>query len=278
MLRSFSCGFALLCLTVASAANAQEANLWNDLVTQGQRAMTAKDYAHAEQLLLKALHEAERFAADDWRVGVTEESLGQVYIAEKKFGEADSALTRALSIVGGGDDPVQVASVNFDIAKLQFEEGRPADAVSFARKALSTYETALGGSNEQTAAALCLLGDSLRAGKNFSEAEAPLRRCADIRQDDGGIDTTDFADALHSLALTYVGEGKYALAEPRFTLAEKIRESKLGLTSPLLAQTMQDHAALLKVMGREKDAERLMVLVSAIRRNENRSDEKKNAR
>lgn len=278
MLRSLSCGFALLCLTLTAAANAQEANLWNDLVTQGQRALTARDYAHAEQLLLKALHEAERFAADDWRVGVTEESLGQVYTAEKKFAEADRALTRALAIVGAGDDPVQIANVNFDIAKLRFEQGRPADAVPFVRNALSTYESALGGRSERSAAALCLLGDSLRSEKNFAEAEAPLRRCADIRQNDGGIDTTDFADALHSLALTYVGEGKYALAEPRFTLAEKIRESKLGLTSPLLARTMEDHAALLKVMGREQDAERLMVLVSAIRRNENRSNEKKNAR
>jgi len=98
-----------------------------------------------------------------------------------------------------------------------------------------------------------------------------LKRCADIREADGGIDNAELADALHSLALTYAGDGKYALAEPRFKLAEKIRESKLGLTSPLLAQTMEDHAAMLRTLRRTKEAERLMLLSAAIRRSEKKN-------
>jgi tetratricopeptide (TPR) repeat protein len=248
---------------------------WKDLVAQGQHAAGAGDYANAEQIFLKATHEAERFAVDDVRVGNTLESLGQVYAAEKKFTDAESAYRRALLIVqrANGEDSAETANLNFDMAKSRLDGGHPADALPWARKALSTWERTLGGNNVQTAAAVCLTGDALRAMKNFVDAEGPLRRCADMRELDGGIDSTAFADALHSLALNYAGEGKYLLAEPRFKLAEKIRENKLGLTSPLLARTMEDHAALLKAMGRDKDAERLILMAAAIRRNE-----KKNSR
>jgi tetratricopeptide (TPR) repeat protein len=263
-------------LTLAPAAKAQEVeDTWKDLVTQAQHAAADNEYAKAEQTFLKAVHEAERFAADDSRVGTTLESLGQVYTAEKKFSEAESAYRRALEIAtkANGDGSEEVAGATFDMAKLMYDAGRQTEALTWARKAVSAYETKTGGTSVQTAAALCLLGDSLRSMKNFIDAEEPLRRCADIREKDGGIDNVELADALNSLALTYAGERKYAMAETRFRLVEKIRENKLGLTSPLLAQAMEDHAALLREMGLQKDAERLMVLAAAIRRNG-----KKNAR
>jgi tetratricopeptide (TPR) repeat protein len=276
VIRLFIAEVTLGVLTLAPHAKAQEAeDTWKDLVTQGQHAAAVGEYAKAEPIYLKAVHEAERFGAEDWRVGVTLESLGQVYTAEKKFSEAEGAYRRALGIVvqANGSDTREAANVNFDIANLMFADSRLSEALVYGRKALSSYETSLGGTSLQTAAALCLIGDSLRTMKNFIDAEAPLKRCADIREADGGIDDADLAEALHSLALTYVGDGKYALAEPRFKLAEKIREGKLGLTSPLLARTMEDHAAMLRKLGRTKEAERLMLLSSAIRRNE-----KKNAR
>ncbi len=78
----------------APAVQAQEAeDAWKDLVTQGQHAAGNGEYPKAEQSFLKAVHEAERFAADDWRVGVTLESLGQVYTAEKKFSDGGKRLS-----------------------------------------------------------------------------------------------------------------------------------------------------------------------------------------
>jgi tetratricopeptide (TPR) repeat protein len=246
---------------------------WKDLVADGQHAAVSNDYSKAEQSYVKALHEAERFAADDWRVGATLEGLGQVYRAEKKYSDGENAFRRSRDILSkaNGDDSLEVANVNFDTAGLLIDASRPAEALAFIRQTLPVYERLMGGTNNQTADALCVMGDSLRLTKNLGDAETALKRCLSIRQSDGGIDTTEFADALHSLALTYAGEAKYALAEPRFKLAEKIRENKLGLTSPLLAQTFEDHAAVLKSMGRAKEAARLMVLSAAIRRSEKKS-------
>jgi tetratricopeptide (TPR) repeat protein len=255
----------------ASAQQAEEA--WRNLFTQGMYFAGAKDYARAEQTLLSAIHEAERFGAGDVRVGSTVNTLGLVYLAENKFGEAESAYQRSLTIMEKvyGNDSIDVANVNFNIATVLFDQGHQAQAMPYMTRAQETYEKLLGGTSVKTASVLCLEGDAYRAMKNYIAAEGPLRRCADIRESDGGMQNPQLADALYSLAQVYVGQGKYALAEARFNLAEKIRESTLGLTSPLLAQTMEDHAALLKSMGRNQEADKLIVLASAIRRTQKKS-------
>jgi len=266
----FSLAGALLALLVlAPAARSQDPEeAWKTLFMQAVYQAGAKQYPKAEESLLKALHEAERFGAADARVGSTLNTLGLVYAAENKFSDAEGAYRKALVILDKayGSDSIDVANVNFNIATSMFNQGHQVDAQPFIQRALEGYERLLGGTSVKTAAVLCMLGDSYRLMKNFSAAEGPLRRCADIRESDGGMQNADLADALYSLALVYVGEGKYGLAEPRFTLTEKIRENTLGLTSPLLAQTMEDHAALLKSMGRTEEANKLITISSAIRR------------
>ena len=255
---------------VAVCATAQEEDQWRDRLTQAQRAAGSSQPAEAEQAYMKALHEAERFGPEDWRVGTTLQGLGEVYRTEKKLSEAVSTLQRALTVAGknNDDDTAEVAGVRYDLGGALLDAGRPADAVIQARRALNSYQSVYGGTSAETAGAFCLLGDSLRLMRNFIDAENPLRRCADIREEKGGIDNLELADALYSLALACVGEKKYREAEPRFTMAEKIREKKLGITSPLLAQTMEDHAALLRVLGRDKEAERLEKISQAIRHSE----------
>ena len=60
-------------------------------------ATTSKDYVQAEHFLNSALHEAQRFGADDVRVGSTQNTLGLVYVAENKFKEAENAYQKALA-------------------------------------------------------------------------------------------------------------------------------------------------------------------------------------
>jgi tetratricopeptide (TPR) repeat protein len=273
MSRLFAAGAALLpaLALIPILANAQDPEeAWKSLFMQALAAAGTKDYPQADQIFQKALQEAGRFGPNDSRVGTTLNGIGLVYRAEKKFAEAESAYRRALAVLERtyDVDTIDIANVNFNIASVMFDQGHQTEALPFARVTLVTYEKLLGDTSLKTAAVLCMIGDSLRLTRNFSQAEGPLRRCADIRETSGGMQNTDLADAVHSLALTYVGEGKYVLAEPRFKLAEKIRERMLGITSPLLAQTMEDHAGLLKSMGREQQADKLLVIAEAIRRNQ----------
>jgi tetratricopeptide (TPR) repeat protein len=229
----------------------------------------ANNYAAAEQAYLKALHEAENFGPNDARRGSTLNDLGLVYRAEKKYSEAEGAYRRALPIMQAAyGDSVDTANVNLNLANVLSDAGRVADALPNIQSARAIYERLLGPASLKTAAVLCLEGDANRALKRYPEAEALLRRCADIREADSGVLSSELADAQYSLALAFMGEGKYSAAEPRLNFAEKIREKTLGITSPVLAQTMEDHALVLKQLGHDKEAARLTMIAAAIRRSQ----------
>jgi tetratricopeptide (TPR) repeat protein len=266
--RSFPAGLAVLAiLTTCPAAKAQDERLWKQSVEDALQAAGTKDYPKSEQTLVKALHEAEKFGPGDIRVGSTVNTLGLVYRAEKKYSESEAAYRRALVIMEATyGESIDVGNVNFNIASVIFDQGRQADALPNLTKALVIYEKLLGDGSLKTAAALCLEGDAYRLMKRYPEAETVLRRCADIREMDAGLESNGVADAVYSLALTYVGEGKFSAAEPRLRLAETIREKTLGITNPLLAQTMEDHAAALKELGRDREAGKLTTMAAAIRR------------
>jgi tetratricopeptide (TPR) repeat protein len=261
---------ALAILTTGPAAMAQpDDGSWRNHVMEALRAAGEKDYPKAEQAFVQALKEAERFGPDDSRVGTTLNSLGLVYRAEKKYGEAEAAYRRALVIMDAAyGNSVDVGNVNFNIANVMFDQGHQVEALPNLRATLGIYERLLGSGSLKTAAALCMEGDAYRMMQRYPESEDALRRCADVREMDSGLEDAGVADALHSLSLTLIAEGKFSAAEPRLKLAEKIREKALGITSPLLAQTMEDHASVLKELGRPKEAERLTAIAAAIRRNQ----------
>jgi tetratricopeptide (TPR) repeat protein len=268
MIRACMAAVVVLLLLAGRPAAAQDDDAWKGLVIQALYAASARDYVKSEQVFQKAVQEAERFGPEDPRVGTTLNSIGLVYRAEKKFTEAETSFRKALAILQKtyGTDSIDVANVNFNIASAMFEQGHQQPAVPYLQKTLVTYENVLGGSSLKTASVLCMLGDAHRLAHEFPAAETSLKRCADIRESNGGMQNNDLADALNSLALTYMAEGKLGLAEPRFTLAEKIREKTLGITSPVLAQTFEDHAFVLRQMGKDLQAEKLSTMAAAIRR------------
>ncbi len=243
---------------------------------QGLYTAGANDFPKAEQIFLKAVHEAERFGADDARVGTTLNSLGLVYRSENKYPQAEAAFRRALAILDQayGPDSIDVANVNFNIASTLTDEAKQPAAMPFLEKSLMTFDRQLGGGSLKTASVLCMMGDAWRSMKSFQEAEKPLKRCAEIREAEGGlVANNDLADALNSLALVYQKEGKYALADPVFKLTEKIRERTLGIMSPKFAETLEAHSRMLREMGRDQEAEQDAALAAAVRRNEVRRNE-----
>ena len=259
----------LILLVFAAPARSQNAEeQWKRLVMQALYAASSNNYSSAEQIFLRATHEAERFGAEDARVGTTLNSLGLIYRAEKKYPDAENSYRRALAILekAYGAGSIDVANVNFNIASVMFDQSHQQSALPYIQKAMVAYQTLLGPASLKTAASLCMVGDAYRVMKSYAEAEEPLRRCAEIREKDGGVQNPELAEAQHSLALVMQGQGKLSQAEARYKLAEKIQETTLGITSPALAQTMEDHASLLRQMSRDKEAEKLLTMVNAIRR------------
>jgi hypothetical protein len=106
--------------------------------------------------------------------------------------------------------------------------------------------------------------------KRYEEAEGPLRRCAEIREKDSGLNNAELGDAVQSLARVFAAEGKASAAEARYKLLEKIRENTVGITSPLLAEAMEEHAVILKSLARELEADKLTTMAAAIRKSQSK--------
>jgi tetratricopeptide (TPR) repeat protein len=139
-------------------------------------------------------------------------------------------------------------------------------ALPFLQKGLAGFKAQFGDTGLKTGDTLCLIGDSYRLQRAWHEAEAPLKQCAGIREENAGLLSPEFGEAENSLALVYLKEGKYALADTAFKLAEKNRERALGITSPLFADTLEAHASMLRAMGRDAEAAKNETMANAIRK------------
>ncbi len=246
--------------------------LWQSLVAGGVQAARARDFASSEELLQKALKVAATFPAGDARTGTTFNTLGLVYKEERKYGEAEKTFEQALGILlrAYGPDSLDVGNVNFNIASVLLVQGHYEEALPYIEKSRAVYSKILGPRSLKSASALCMVGEAYRNLKRFNEAEAPLKQCADMREESGGVENGELSDALYNLALVYEHQGKYALADPRLKLAEKIRELTYGVTSPEFAEALEAHAALLKLMGRDQEAKRDETMAAAVRSRENK--------
>jgi tetratricopeptide (TPR) repeat protein len=274
MFRTLIHGLLVASVFAGPPASGQEADdAWKNLVMQALYAAGANDYPKSEQMFQQALHEAERFGPADPRIGTTLNSLGLVYKGEKHYADAESAFRRSLGILekAYGYDSIDVANVNFNIATVMAEQGKQAASMPQLEKSLATYQRQLGARSLKSAAVLCMIGDAYRLSKSWTEAEGPLKQCADIREANGGVVNGELADALFSLARVYEKEGKYGLADPRFRLAGKIRERTQGIMSPGFADVLEAHASMLKAMGRDVEANKNAALAAAIRRSEPKS-------
>ncbi len=258
--------FPILALPVTLAAGVDD--MWKDVCSQARQASAIKDFAKAESLWSRAMVQAERFGKEDQRVAVTSQGIASLLRQQKKLPEAEEAIRRAVQIfaVTPGEGSIELAQADFDLAVILVDEGKYDLALRSLKRLLPAYDQNFGPGDAHMADALCLQGDSFRMMKLYSSAEGSLKRCADVRSEDGGVGTPEFGEAANSLALVYQKLGKTADADRYFSLAEKIRENVLGITSPEFAETLEAHAALLRQLGRTDEAKKKEKMADIVRR------------
>lgn len=91
-----------------------------------------------------------------------------------RFDECEAALTRAVVLVETGDDPdpIALADLFADLARLERARGRPAAGIAWARGAVATREAVLGPGHPDLAGDLGVLDDLRRlAGRAPGAAE-----------------------------------------------------------------------------------------------------------
>ena len=73
------------------------------------------------------------------------------------------------------------------------------------------------------------------------------------------------AASLEHLGVLYTTQGKVKKAEAHLQRALAIRRKMLGQSHPLVAQSLDNYAALLLQTGRETEGRRFQILASSIR-------------
>ena len=148
----------------------------------------------------------------------------------------------------------EAAALNQQVMQL-YQQGRYADAVPLAQRALAAFESALGPEHPNVATSLGNLAAlSLSLGR-YAEAERLNKRALAIREKALGPEHPAVAGSLANLAEAYRALGRYAEAAASMQRALAIREKTLGPQHPNLARSLNNLAALHESQGRYAEAE-----------------------
>jgi tetratricopeptide (TPR) repeat protein len=255
-------------LALISIGTAQVASPWETYLASGVGAAEQKNFSAAQQFMSLAMREAERFNANDPRLGSTLNTQGLILTAAGKPREAEHPYRGALAIFekAYGPKSLDVANVGYNLSDCLMQLGKYDSAEVLLARVVETYQNVLGKDSTKTAQVYFMLGDCQRHLRNFAAAEVNLKRAADMREALNGMESPELATALNSLALCYTAQGKFGQAEPLFKLSLNIREAKYGLNNGEVVASLDNYAAMLREAGRDKDGEKLTVLADVARK------------
>ena len=137
-----------------------------------------KDYAKAEQTLLKALKA-------DAENGTVLNNLGSVYLGQKKTVEAEKMFRRALNIYNDGFqvNRRRTADALLNLASVLLEEKRPAEAEPLLKEAVEIRDSVRRTIDAEDALTYEQYAAALRMNGNDSEADAAAERAKRMRME-----------------------------------------------------------------------------------------------
>jgi len=130
------------------------------------------------------------------------------------------------------------------------EQGRYAEAIPFAVKALELGQKEFGPKHKLTASLLNNLAILYEGQGRYAEAESFYKRALEIFEQVLGPDHSDVGKILGNLAYLHNRQGRYDEAEPLAKRALAIQEKTLGPGDLSVAEALNGLAAVYKEQGR----------------------------
>jgi CHAT domain-containing protein/Tfp pilus assembly protein PilF len=214
----------------------------NQLYKQGR-------YAEAVPHARRALELAEAaFGAEDPFTARFVRQLANVLRAAGNAEQADSLMERARAI------RTKAIRTESDATTGLMKEGRYAEAIPHARRALALVEEVFAADDPFTAQFHNQLAIALKNAGRYEEATSLFERVLAIREKALGPDDPLLATSLNNLGAMYSTAGAPARAEPLLRRALAIREKALGPLDPITAITMSNLGGVLEDLGRPAEA------------------------
>jgi tetratricopeptide (TPR) repeat protein len=249
----------LTCFVVAAGSGFGNPLDWKDSLRAGMDQHYAGHFAQAEVLLREALEASRR---DDKKTEIAEtlNRLGDVYLSEDRFTEAEDAYSLALSLYKQSPSTEIGGVVALRGLGMAFAfQGRDQKALSALNKALHEAKTNFTSETQLTAEILNSLGMMYLVQHSYKKAERlfldVVRRKSAV---DGGNDLTT-AGALNNLAQIHREQQRYIDAEKEYLECLRITVELLGPSHPQAAITRGGLGLLYLRTGRLDDAKAQLV-------------------
>ena len=173
--------------------------------------MYAGDLAGAERAYLEAIALNVALLGEDHpETASVRENLGNVYARLKRFDKTAALLETVLATRRKvlGDDSEPVARTLANVATVHKLAGNLPAAEKAYPEAIEQLTKRLGPDHPDVGVTLHGYGDTLRLEKKYAEAEAPLRRCAEILAKANGEDAGLTQRVFKLLVKLYTDLGK----------------------------------------------------------------------
>ena len=235
---------------------------------------TRARYAQAQSLLEQALVIDEQVGGPEQiAVAIDLNNLGSLYWEQGKYEEAESSLTRAMTIWKQQDQEHPGAAECFNnLACVYQTMGRYKEAEPLFLHALNIDEQVFGPEHSEVAIDLSNLAEIYRALGRYEEAKSLLERALAIWKR-LNQEHPNGAVCLHNLAHLYLEQGRYTQQEPFLEhsllcleRALAIHEKHpLNLEHPDTAIYYHNQAAIYRNQGKNEEAEALFIHVIGIK-------------
>lgn len=249
--------------TLESALGPDHPHVTKGLATLAHLYGSQGKYEDAEPLLRRALEIAEKVLPPNHPdVGVRVASLASLYSSQGNHEEAERLYRRALEILEEalGPEHPTVAMGLYNLGDIYTSQDKYERAEPLYRRALAISEKAFGREHLTVAACLGGLGWTSASRGRHQEAEELYQRslATSEKVEDPEQKPWVIAGALHGLANLYRDQQRHDDAAALYRRALGIREKSRAGDHPGLMKLKGDYAALLRVMGREDEAEQLV--------------------
>ncbi|MGB7061289.1 MAG: CHAT domain-containing tetratricopeptide repeat protein [Candidatus Zixiibacteriota bacterium] len=250
-------GLTLLGLVLCCSARAQT---WKELLDRADSLHEAAAYDSAILVGNLAFEKAEKeFGKNDTTVASVLDLLGECYLGQGNYTEADSILSRSLALKTGavGSDHPALAHTLANLARLSDRQGKYLEAEALYSQALGISKKTLGSDHADVALNLNGLANVYRKRGKYAEAESLYRSALAIRERVLGPDHPMVVNILENIAILYTTQGRYTEAEPLFERTRNVKERVLGPDHPDFARTLMNLAAFYRDQGKYAEVEPL---------------------
>ena len=245
---------ALIQTAVASRTTTFLEDMFQDADPERSRG----DQITAKQMLDVGASSIQSELANEPRVSAElQTAIGKAYTGLGLYPPAEAILKQALTDEARATMP-DASRVRTLLAAgtALYDDGQDAAAERDLRQAVNLARKRLKASNPLRSAALTGLADLLADEGAYAEAEALCREAltADRARPPTRENQVMLADTLNSLGTVAFDRGNFAAAIAAMREALKLRETALGMDSPLTGELLNNLGAVLYMSGQYEDA------------------------